>query len=162
MDTITNRTFDELKIGDSADLVRTLTHKDIELFAVVSGDVNPAHLDPEFAKSDIFHGVVAHGMWGAGLISAVLGTKLPGPGTIYLDQTLQFRRPVRIGDAVTVTLTVAEKFPETYRVNLSCAAVNQHGEEVISGIATVIAPREKISRPRVELPKVVICEDPAS
>jgi acyl dehydratase len=159
MDTITNRTFDELKVGDSASLVRTLTHKDIELFAVISGDVNPAHLDEEFAKTDIFHGVVAHGMWGAGLISAVLGTKLPGPGTIYLDQTLQFRRPVRIGDAVTVTLTVAEKFPETHRLNLSCKAVNQRGEEVISGIATVIAPTEKISRPRVVLPEVVIREE---
>ncbi len=158
MQTITNRTFGELQLGESASLVRTLTHKDIELFAVVSGDVNPAHLDEDFAKHDIFHGVVAHGMWGGALISAVLGTKLPGPGTIYLDQTLQFRRPIRIGDVVTVTLTVIEKIAGANRVILGSKATNQHGEEVITGTATVIAPTEKISRPRVLLPEVTISE----
>jgi phosphate acetyltransferase/phosphate butyryltransferase len=155
METLTNRTYDELNVGDTASLVRTLTHRDIELFATVSGDVNPAHVDPEFAKTDIFHGVVVHGMLGASLISTVLGTKLPGPGTIYLDQTLQFRHPVRVDDTVTVTLTVAEKFPKN-RINLDCKAVNQKGEEVITGVATVLAPTEKISRPRVELPMVEI------
>jgi acyl dehydratase len=159
MQTITNRTFCELELGDSANLVRTLTHKDIELFAVVSGDVNPAHLDEDFAKNDIFHGVVAHGMWGGALISAVLGTELPGPGTIYLDQTLQFRRPIRIGDVVTVTLTVIEKIAGANRVILSSKATNQRGEEVITGTATVIAPVEKISRPRVLLPDVTIREN---
>jgi acyl dehydratase len=158
MPTITNRTFSELQLGDSASLVRTLTHKDIELFAVVSGDVNPAHLDEDFAKHDIFHGVVAHGMWGGSLISAVLGTELPGPGTIYLDQTLQFRRPIRIGDVVTVTLTVVEKIVGGNRVILKSIATNQHGEEVITGTATVIAPTEKISRPRALLPEVTISE----
>lgn len=161
METLTNRTFDELKVGDSASLVRTLTHRDIELFAAVSGDVNPAHVDPEFAKTDIFHGVVVHGMLGAALISTVLGTKLPGPGTIYLDQTLQFRHPVRVGDTVKVTLTVAEKMPKGHRVNLDCRAVNQKGEDVITGIATVLAPTEKISRPRVALPEVEIRDTPA-
>jgi acyl dehydratase len=161
METLTNRTFDELAIGDNAMLVRTVTQRDIEMFAAVSGDVNPAHVDPEFAKTDIFHGVVAHGMLGAALISTVLGTKLPGPGTIYLDQTLQFRRPVRIGDTVTVMLTVAEKFDKNRRVNLDCKAVNQNGEDVITGVATVIAPVEKISRPRVALPEVEIHESAA-
>jgi len=161
METLTNRTFDELKIGDSASLVRTLTQQDIELFATVSGDVNPAHVDPEFAKTDIFHGVVVHGMLGAALISTVLGTKLPGPGTIYLDQTLQFRHPVRIGDTVTVSLRVAEKFPKTHRVDLDCKAINQRGEEVITGVATVLAPIEKISRPRVALPEIEIHEGAA-
>jgi acyl dehydratase len=86
---IENRTFDEIKVGDSASLTRTLTKRDIELFAVMSGDINPAHMDEEFAKSDMFHKVIAHGMWGGALISTVLGTQLPGPGTIYLGQSLR-------------------------------------------------------------------------
>jgi acyl dehydratase len=80
MERIENRTFDEIKPGDTASLVRTLTHKDIELFAVMSGDINPTHLDDAFAKSDLFHKVVAHGMWSGALISTVLGTQLPGRG----------------------------------------------------------------------------------
>jgi acyl dehydratase len=82
MDSIQNRTFDELKAGETASLARTLTYKDIELFAIISGDVNPAHVDEVFAKSDMFHKVVAQGMWGGVLISTVLGTQLPGPGTV--------------------------------------------------------------------------------
>ena len=88
---IENRTFDEIAIGESASIVRTLTQEDIELFAVVSGDVNPAHLDPAYAETDLFHRIIAHGMWGGALISAVLGTELPGPGTIYISQDLHFR-----------------------------------------------------------------------
>ena len=107
MQRIENRTFDELKPGDTASLVRTLTHKDIEVFANVSGDVNPAHVDEAFAKSDMFYKAVAHGMWGTSLISAVLGTELPGPGTAYVDQSLHFRQAVGLGDTVTVTVTVA-------------------------------------------------------
>jgi H+-transporting ATPase len=154
MERIENRTFDELKPGDTASLVRTLTYEDIEVFAVMSGDVNPAHVDREFAKSDMFHKVVAHGMWGGALISTVLGTELPGPGTIYVDQSLHFRRPVGVGDTITVTVTVAKKVEETHRVILDCHAVNQNGEEVITGTALVIAPTEKISRPRVALPEI--------
>ena len=93
---IENRTFDEIEIGESATLTRVLGRPDIELFAIMSGDVNPAHLDEEYAHSDVFHEIVAHGMWGGALISTLLGTKLPGPGTIYLDQTLSFRRPVKM------------------------------------------------------------------
>ena len=93
MERIENRTFDEIELGDTASLVRTLTHKDIELFAIMSGDINPTHVDDAFAKSDMFHKVVAHGMWSGALISTVLGTQLPGPGTIYVDQSLHFRRP---------------------------------------------------------------------
>jgi acyl dehydratase len=152
MNMISNRTFDELSIGESASLVRTFTQRDVETFAALTGDVNPAHVDPEFAKTDIFHGPVVHGMLGASLISTVLGTLLPGPGTIYLDQTLQFRHPVRAGDRLTVTLTVTEKRPPHNRVNLDCKVVNQTGAEVIIRLATVLAPVEKISRRRVELP----------
>ena len=91
---IENRTFDEIEVGDERSLERTLSWRDVELFAVMSGDINPAHVDEEYARSDRFHGIVAHGMWGASLISTLLGTRLPGPGTIYLEQTLRFRHPI--------------------------------------------------------------------
>lgn len=155
---IENRTLDEIKIGDSASLSRTLTRRDIELFAVMSGDVNPAHVDPEFAKSDIFHKIIAHGMWGGALISTVLGTELPGPGTIYLDQTLRFLGPIGLGDTVTVTVTAREKDVKRKRVTFDCTCVNQDGKTVIDGTALVLAPVKKIKRPRVELPEVRIEE----
>ena len=154
MERIENRTFDEMQPGEVASLVRTLTPKDIEVFAAMSGDVNPAHVDAEFAKSDMFHKVVAHGMWSGALISTVLGTQLPGPGTIYVDQSLHFGRPVGLGDTITVTVTVTRKVEATRHVLLDCRASNQRGEEVISGTAEVIAPAEKISRPRLLLPEI--------
>ena len=158
MQRIENKPFDELRLGDTASLVRTLTYKDIEVFAIMSGDVNPAHVDEAFAKSDMFHKVVAHGMWSASLISTVLGTELPGPGTIYLDQSLHFRRPVGLGDTVTVTVKVTKKIAEGHRVILDCRATNQHGEEIITGTAEVTAPAEKISRPQVILPEIELRE----
>ncbi|MGA2926219.1 MAG: bifunctional enoyl-CoA hydratase/phosphate acetyltransferase [Solirubrobacteraceae bacterium] len=153
---IENRTFDEIEIGESAALQRTLTHRDIQLFAVMSGDVNPAHLDADYAHGDMFHKIIAHGMWGASLISTLLGTTLPGPGTIYLEQTLRFLRPVGIGDTVTVSITAVTKQPERHRIAFDCRCVNQRGDEVIAGTATVIAPTEKVRRPRVVLPEVVM------
>ncbi len=158
MEYIENRTFDELRIGDTASLVHTLTNKDIQLFAAVSGDVNPAHVDPAFAKDDMFHKVIAHGMWGGALISTVLGTELPGPGGIYVGQSPEFRRPVGIGDTITVTVKVTEKKGEKHHVILNCQAANQNGETVISGTAEVIAPTEKICRPRVELSEIQLRE----
>ncbi|MFS2025065.1 bifunctional enoyl-CoA hydratase/phosphate acetyltransferase [Massilia sp. CT11-137] len=158
MDTISNRTFDELKVGDSASLARTLTRADIELFAVMSGDVNPAHLDEEYARSSMFHEVIAHGMWSGALISTVLGTQLPGPGTIYLGQSLRFLKPVGLGDTVTVLLTVARLDPDKHRVTLDCTVTNQHGQQVASGTAEVIAPAEKVARPRIALPEVRLRE----
>jgi len=155
---IENRTFAELQIGDTATLSRQLTHRDIEVFAAMSGDVNPAHVDDAFAHSDLFHKIVAHGMWGGALISAVLGTELPGPGTIYLEQSLRFLHPVGIGDSVTVTVTVTSKDEHSRHVTLDCLMTNQEGKAVIAGRAVVIAPDEKISRPRVELPKLVLHE----
>jgi acyl dehydratase len=123
---IENRTFDELKIGGSARLSRTLTRKDIELFAILSGDVNPAHVDDEFARSDMFHHIIAHGMWGAALISTVLGTELPGPGTIYLDQTLHFRAPTAPGDTVDVTVTVCPLASLSCRIPHSASSSRRH------------------------------------
>lgn len=149
-----NRTFDELAIGETASLVRIVGRDDIDLFATVSGDVNPAHLDAAFAATDIFGHVVAHGMWTAALVSAVLGTRLPGPGTVYLGQDLRFRKPVALGDTVTVTVTVQEKRPEKRIVLLDTRGTNQRGEEVLSGTATVIAPERAIAWPRTELPEI--------
>ena len=158
MNRIENRTFDELKVGDTASLARTLTYKDVELFAIMSGDVNPAHVDEAFAQSDMFHKIIAHGMWGGALISTVLGTQLPGPGAIYRGQSLRFRHPVGLGDTITVTVKVTEKNSEKHLVTLECDATNQRGEVVISGTAEVIAPTEKISRERVILPEVKLLE----
>jgi phosphotransacetylase/acyl dehydratase len=153
-DWIENRTFDEIAVGESATIVRTLTQQDIELFALVSGDVNPAHLDPAYAQTDLFHKVIAHGMWTGALISAVLGTRLPGPGTIYVSQDLQFRAPVGIGDTITTTVTAREKKPEHTRIVFACRCVNQAGQEVVTGTGEVQAPTEKVRRPRVELPDI--------
>jgi phosphotransacetylase/acyl dehydratase len=152
--TIENRTFDEIAAGDSASIVRTLTAADIELFAVVSGDINPSHLDPVYAKTDLFHRVVAHGMWGGGLISAVLGTKLPGPGTIYLSQSLKFHAPIAIGDTITTTVTAREKQAEQHQITFDCHCVNQAGLAVITGVAEVRAPVEKLRQSRMEPPGV--------
>lgn len=158
MDMIENRTFDEIKVGDTASLVRTLSRADIELFAIMSGDVNPAHVDEEYARSDMFHKIVAHGMWGASLISTLLGTKLPGPGTIYLGQTLNFLHPVTVGDTITITVKVVEMDRKEHHVTFDCQCTNQRNEVVISGYANVIAPTEKVRRPRAVLPEVHLHE----
>ncbi len=153
-ETLENRTFDEIAVGDSASLSRTVSQEDIELFAVISGDVNPAHLDPVYAATDMFHKIVAQGILEAGLISAVLGTKLPGPGTIYLGQDLRFLHPVSIGDRITATLTVTEKKADKGNLVLDCRCTNQDGELVIGGTAHVRAPRDKVRLLRTELPDV--------
>ncbi len=154
MDVIENRTFDEIELGETASLVRTLSRKDIELFAIMSGDVNPAYVDDEYARNDMFHKIIAHGMWGASLISTLLGTKLPGPGTIYLGQTLCFHQPVAVGDTITVTVTATAKETKQHCVIFDCQCINQRGEVVISGSTRVIAPMDKVKRPRVILPEV--------
>lgn len=153
---IENRTFDELQIGESAKIVRKLTRRDIELFAIVSGDVNPAHLDDEFSSKSRFHGVIAHGMLSGALFSAVLGTKLPGPGTIYIDQAIKFLKPVRPDDVIEITITVATKDEKRKIVTLNCVGVNQKGEDVVLGVATVLAPLEKIKHNYTSLPEVEI------
>lgn len=155
---ITNRCFDEINIGDTASIKRRLTQRDIQLFAVMSGDVNPAHLDEDYARDSMFHEVIAHGLWGGALISTVLGTLLPGPGTIYLGQSLRFKRPVTLGDVLTVTVTARSKNPANKRVLFDCRCTNQNGGRVIEGEAEVIAPVEKIERPRVPLPNVRLAE----
>ena len=148
---IENRTFDEIAIGESASLERTVTKQDIELYATVSGDANPTHLDETFAKQAKFKGTVAHSMFSAGLISSVLGNRLPGAGTVYLAQELRFAAPVYAGDTITVTVTAREKRAAERIVRFDCTCVNQDGQTVLDGVATVIAPAEKLSAPAITL-----------
>jgi phosphotransacetylase/acyl dehydratase len=155
LDFIRNRTFDEIRVGDRASIERTLTAADIQVFAALSGDVNPRHLDAEFAAST-GEGVIAHGMWGAALISAVLGTRLPGAGTVYERQTLNFRAPIRAGDTLTTTVKVTARDDRENLVTLDCTCVNERGETVIAGEAIVTAPTERIERSRSTLPQVRI------
>jgi phosphate acetyltransferase len=155
---IENRTFDEIEIGEAATLEKRLTMDDIKLFAVMSGDVNPAHVDEAFARSSRFHELIAHGMWGGALISTVLGTKLPGPGTIYLGQTLRFRGPVTLGDQIRVRVTASEKDERKGHVVFACECRNQEDALVLDGEARVLAPTEKVSRPRAVMPSIRLAE----
>ena len=138
-------TIKDMKIGDCASMTKTVSETDVYLFAGITGDLNPAHTDEVSASKTMFKSRIAHGMLGAGFISAVLGMRLPGPGTIYLGQTLNFTRPVRIGDTVTATATVREMNIEKNRVIMETVVVNQDGEVVIQGEATVMPPKQAAS-----------------
>jgi phosphate acetyltransferase len=153
---IENKTFDEIRIGDHAEIVRTLEKGDIDLFAAMSGDVNPEHLDPEFAKDNKYHKVIGHGMWGGSLFSAVLGTQLPGPGTIYVAQSLYFKKPVGLGDQVRARVTVRSKDDVSKQVIFDCAMFDKAGDLLIFGDAVVTAPTRKVRRPRAALPEITI------
>jgi len=158
LDYIENRTYNEIQVGDQATLVRTLRPEDIQMFAIMSGDLNPTHVDPEYANSSAFREVVAHGMWGGMLISNVLGTQFPGPGTVYIDQTLHFGHPVRVGDTVTVTITCQRKFDHNHHIIFDCLCTNQDGEKIIGGTAEVVAPMEKVRRVKVDMPEIRLSE----
>ena len=134
-------TIQEMKIGDHASVTKTVSETDVYLFAGITGDLNPAHTNEVAASKTMFKTRIAHGMLGAGFISAVLGMYLPGPGTIYMGQELKFTKPVHIGDTVTATATVEEIILETNRVILDTTVVNQDGEVVIKGKATVMPPK---------------------
>ena len=156
MTTLENITFDEIAIGQTATFEKTLSEQDILLFAKVSGDINPVHIDEEFAKNSIFESRIAHGLYTGAVISAAIGVVMPGPGTIYLGQTLKFKAPVRIGDTITVTLEVTKKRQDRKFVTMDCTAVNQQGDIVATGTADVIAPSEKIRVPAPSLPSVTL------
>lgn len=156
MDILENHTFDEISIGQSATYSKTVGEDDLILFAAVSGDINPLHLDPEFAAGTMFKERIAHGMWTGAIISAALALTLPGPGAIFVSQNLNFRAPVKIGDTVTVTLTVTEKREDKKFVTLDCQVVNQTGKTVATGTATVVAPAQKMRIPAPKLPKITI------
>ena len=134
-------TFEELAVGDEATFTKTVTEADVTLYAGITGDMNPLHVDREAAERSRFGGRIAHGMLTAGFVSTVLGTRLPGPGCIYLSQTLRFTRPVRIGDTVTARAEVTELFPDDRRVRLETTCANQDGETVLEGEAEVKVPR---------------------
>jgi 3-hydroxybutyryl-CoA dehydratase len=135
------KTINELKIGDSASFSKTVTETDVYNFAGVCGDFNPAHINETYAAETPFKTRIAHGMLSASFISTVLGTQLPGKGTIYLGQELKFTKPVLFGDTVTVTCTVTEIIAEKNRVLLETIATNQNGDVVIKGVATVMPPK---------------------
>jgi len=132
---------EELSVGQSADLVRTVGEADIVAFAAVSGDNNPVHLDADYAAGTSFGERIAHGMLSASYISAVIGTRLPGPGAIYLSQALRFKRPVKIGDEVTARATISEIDTAKARVTLTTVCL-VNGKPVIEGEALIMVPRK--------------------
>lgn len=156
-----NVTYNELAVGQTARLLRTVTLEDIQAFAAVSGDINPAHLNAEYADATMFDGVIAHGMLGAALISALFGTQFPGPGTIYLGQELKFTKPVRVGDTLTVLATVSEKDDEKKRVKMDCLVTNQKGEVVLKGEAKLLPPTQKVRVPKVNAPQIQLFDPEA-
>ncbi|MFO7528800.1 MAG: MaoC/PaaZ C-terminal domain-containing protein [Marinobacter sp.] len=155
LDTLENVTYDELNEGDTATFTRTLTEDDLYLFAAVSGDVNPVHLDAEFAANTMFKERIAHGMWSGSLVSAALATVMPGPGTIYLEQNLAFKRPIKLDDTITVKLKVLRKEPKN-RVVVECDVRNQNDQQVVVGEAKVIAPKDKVKLNKPNLPEITI------
>lgn len=136
-------TINELEIGQKASFSKTITETDIYLFAGVTGDINPAHVNEQYASNTFFKGRIAHGMLSAGLVSAVLGMQLPGPGTIYMGQTLAFTAPVYPGDTITAMAEVSALNLEKNVVKLKTVCVNQDGKTVLDGEATVKAPKGK-------------------
>ncbi|GAA4015813.1 bifunctional enoyl-CoA hydratase/phosphate acetyltransferase [Actimicrobium antarcticum] len=160
-DYLENFLYDDIRLGQSAHTTRTLTLDDIRAFAAVSGDINPAHVDPTYANATLFHGIIAHGMWGGALISALLGTVFPGPGTIYLEQVLHFSKPVRVGDTLTVTVTVTSKDDEKKRLDMDCQVVNQKGDTVLHGLARVLAPTQKVRIARTAAPHIQLFDPEA-
>ncbi len=138
---VIERPYDDIAIGETASVTKTITSELVRAFAEVSDDVNPMHLDPEFAAGTVFREPVAHGMLGASLISAVIGTRLPGPNSIYLGQELRFVAPVRYGDTLTATCEVIEKREDKPILRLRTTVTNQEGEVVTEGEAVVKKPR---------------------
>lgn len=134
------KTMDQIKIGDSASFTKTITESDVYTYAGITGDLNPAHINEVEAEKGIFKTRVAHGMLTAGLVSAVLGMQLPGPGTIYLGQELKFTKPVYFGDTITAKVEATEIIKEKILI-LKTTCTNQKGEVVLEGVASVMPPR---------------------
>ena len=153
MKMLENRTYDELNVGDSVRVDHLVKERDLILFAEVSGDVNPVHLDETFAANTPFKGRIAHGMFSGALISATIACELPGPGTIYIGQEMSFLRPVRLDDTISIELEVLEKLPKN-RVKIATRVFNQDGKKVVDGVATVMAPTEKTAIPKPALPPI--------
>ena len=137
------KTMEELNVGDTAEIQKTISETDVYLYAGITGDMNPAHLNAEYAKGTFFKTRIAHGMLVAGLISTILGNKLPGPGTIYTHQSVDFLAPVRFGDTITARAEVVELDAEKNRARLKTTCVNQEGTLVLDGQALVSPPKSK-------------------
>lgn len=137
------KTMSEMKVGDTAEFSKTVSESDIYLYAGVTGDFNPAHINEAYASKTFFKTRIAHGMLPAGFISTVLGTQLPGPGAIYIRQELNFLAPVRIGDTITARVEVIEIIAEKNRVRLKTTCVNQDGTLVLDGEAIASPPKAK-------------------
>lgn len=143
--------FEDLRVGQTAVVARTLTEADIVMFAGISGDTNPVHINEEFAAGTMFSGRIAHGMLTASFISTVIGTRLPGPGSIYLSQSLRFKAPVRVGDTLWARATVTELVPEKRRASLA-TTVTVRDKIVLEGEAVVMVPqRAMVARPKAAL-----------
>lgn len=153
---LTNVTYQQLEVGSYVSYQRTISEQDLLLFAAVSGDVNPLHLNKDYAARTPFKTPIAHGMLLGAYISAGLATELPGPGSLYLGQTLDFIKPVRPGDTVTITLLVAEKLEKGVAI-IDCKGINQDGDEVVSGQAKVRPSKRSVSTEKPTLPQVEIC-----
>ena len=135
------KTMDEIRVGQSAQFSKTISESDVYLFAGITGDFNPAHVDEEYARKTFFETRVAHGMLTASFISTIVGTMLPGPGSIYVSQAVNFLAPVKIGDTITTTAEVTELLTEKKHVLLKTYCTNQNGTVVIDGQAVVSPPR---------------------
>jgi acyl dehydratase len=142
------KTIADLKPGDHAEIVRAVETADIAAFVDAVGDFNPIHSDPAYAASTPFREPIAPGIFTAGLISAVIGTEMPGPGAIYLSQSLKFVKPVKAGDTITARVEVIEVIRERNRIRLSTVCTNQRGEEVLSGEAWVLPSRTAVAYER--------------
>ena len=138
------KTIEELQLGDRAEITRVVGDDDVARFVDAVGDYNPVHSDAAYAAATVFKTPIAPGMFTAGLISAVIGTTLPGPGAIYLSQTLKFVKPVRAGDSITARVEVLDVIRERNRVRLLTVCTNQHGEDVLSGEAWVMPSRTSV------------------
>ena len=135
------KTIEQISIGDKANFTKTISETDVYLFAGITGDLNPAHVNEIEASKSVFKGRIAHGILVSGLISTVLGMYLPGPGTIYMGQELKFLAPVKIGDTITAEVEVIEVINEKNRIRVRTTCINQHGRLIIDGSALVMPPR---------------------
>jgi 3-hydroxybutyryl-CoA dehydratase len=138
---MTGKSLEELQVGETAELTKTVTESDIYLYAGITGDFNPAHINETYAQQTFFKRRIAHGMLMGGFVSAVVGTRLPGPGTIYISQNLGFFAPVYPDDTVTARVEVTEIAPEKKRVTLKTTCTNQDGKVVVDGEAVVSPPK---------------------
>ena len=155
MTQVTNIPFAELQVGQKASFSSSVEERDVQLFAAVSRDHNPVHLDAEFAAQSMFKERIAHGMFSGALISAAVACELPGPGTIYIGQQLSFQTPVKIGDTLTVRLEILEKLPK-FRVRIATRVFNQDGKQVVDGEAEVLAPSAEQTVTMPPMPQVTV------